>query len=73
MNINAESVYKKLALNSKAPQHNRIKALAFIRNPSYALLRKLIDDTTCPGRLQALASDLYVKKMALRQIARESK
>jgi hypothetical protein len=31
MNINAESVYRKLALNPKAPQHSRISEVLALR------------------------------------------
>jgi hypothetical protein len=67
---NAESIYKKLVENPKCPQHQRISALRFLTNPPLALLRRLVNDPNCPGRLSAIAADKYVEIIALKQIAR---
>jgi hypothetical protein len=69
---NPETLYRKMVLNSKAPQHARISALRFLRDPTFSLLKKLVDDPNTPGRLSAIAADMYAAKVALKQIARES-
>jgi hypothetical protein len=68
MKTNPITQYKKLAVNQKATQAARIRALRFLDvSASYALLRKIIDNPASPGRLVALAVDLFAMKVALRQ------
>jgi hypothetical protein len=69
---NPETLYRKMVLNSKCPQHARISALRFLRDPTFALLKKLVDDPSTPGRLAAIAADMYATKVALKQIVKES-
>lgn len=67
---NAEAVYRKIVENQKSPQHARIAALRFLSKPSLALLRRLATDPDAPGRLAALAADLYVMQIAKNQLAK---
>jgi hypothetical protein len=67
-----ERLYRQLAENSKVSQSARLKALRFLTNPPYALLRRLASDPNTPGRLVALAADLFAKKVAAAQIAKEA-
>jgi hypothetical protein len=71
MNNDPEILYRKLVQNPKAPQHARISALRFLSNPSFALLRKLATDENSPGRLAALAAELFAAKAARKQIEKE--
>jgi hypothetical protein len=71
MNNSAEQLYRKIVENEKAPQNARISALKFLSNPSFALLRRVATNPTNPGRLCALAADLFAAKAARKQIAKD--
>ena len=68
-----ERLYRKLAENSKVSQTARLKALRFLSNAPFALLRRLASDPATPGRLAALAADLFARKVAEKQIEKDSK
>jgi hypothetical protein len=73
VNNSAETLYRKLVENPKAPQHARIAALKFLSRPSFALLRRIALNPDSPGRLAALASDLFAQKQALKQQQKDAK
>jgi len=70
---NPLAVIKRLVANPKAPQHQRINALKLLgESASLALLKSVADDKAAPGRLSALAAEMYIQKVAERQIFRQT-
>jgi len=68
---NPERIYRKLVENPKAAQSARLRALRFLSSPSYAQLRRLAVDPNTPGRLAALAADIFARKVAAKQVQGE--
>jgi len=59
-----ERLFRRLVENPKAPQSARLKALRFLSKPSYALLRRLVTNPNTPGRVAALAAQIYARRYA---------
>ncbi len=71
---NPLAVIKRLVLNTRAPQFQRVSALRLLGDSaSLAMLRRVADDPTSPGRLAGLAANMFIQKVAERQIARQTK
>ena len=73
MTNDPERLYRRLTENPKASQAARLRALRFLSNPPFALLRRLASDPNTPGRLAALAADLFAKKCATAQLTKEKR
>jgi hypothetical protein len=74
MKSTPNAIWKRIALSEKAPQHRRIEAIRFLNEEaSFAMLQRLINDPKTPGRLQALCAEVYIRKVAKRQMEKETK
>jgi hypothetical protein len=72
MKPTATAIWKKIATSERAPQHRRIEAIRFLdEDAPFALLQRLISNPKTPGRLQALCGEIYVRKIAKRQMEKE--
>jgi hypothetical protein len=54
-------------VTSLAPAHRRIAALAALKKPSLAFLRRIAGDQTAPGRLRALAVQRITEILAAKE------
>jgi hypothetical protein len=67
------AIWKRIACSEKAPQHRRIDAIKLLdENAPFSMLQRLINDPKTPGRLQALCGEIYVRKIAKRQLEKEA-
>jgi hypothetical protein len=57
------SLHRKLVLDGTVPQHRRIYSLGWLgRHASLALLKKVFQSPNSPGRLKALALEMYTNR-----------
>jgi hypothetical protein len=61
-------VMKKLALHPKASQSSRLRALRFLGAQASLKLLERLTSPDQPGRLAALAADMYARRCAEKQL-----
>lgn len=72
MTPDAHTIWKKIANSAKAPQFQRIAALKMLdEDAPFTMLTRLINDPATPGRLLALAGEIFVRKTARKQLQKE--